>query len=242
MIRINKFLAQCNLGSRRGVENLIREGKVKVNGKVISDLSLQIDPEIDVVVVGHKKVEPVQDKVYLMLNKPKKYLVTASDDFDRKTVFQLVPDFGVHLFAVGRLDYMSEGLLLLTSDGEFADKIIHPRYKLPKLYKVVAKGSMTNEQIEKLRSGVVIDGKMTQKAIVHVKSKTSGKTVLRVTIFEGRKRQIRYMLKAVSSEVMELKRLQIGDIKLGNLSTGMWRNLKPGEVLSLLRQSGQRLK
>jgi len=242
MIRINKFLAQCNLGSRRGVESIIKDGKVKVNGKVVTDLSMQIDPDNDEVVVGRKKVALISDKIYIMLNKPKKYLVTASDDFDRKTVFHILPDFGVHLFAVGRLDYMSEGLLLLTSDGDFADRIIHPRYKLPKVYKVLAKGAVTDEQIEKLRNGVVIEGKMTQKAIVHVKSRSAGKTVIRITIFEGRKRQIRYMMKAVGSEVLELKRLQIGDVKLGSLTTGMWRVLKPSEITNMLRQSGQNRK
>ena len=132
---------------------------------------------------------------------------------------------------------MSEGLLLLTTDGDFANKIIHPRYKLPKLYKVKVKGVLEQDQIQKLRDGVMIEGKKTKPAFVKEKSKGENSSVLKITIFEGRKRQIRYMLKKVGSEVLELKRLQIGDVKLGTLPIGMWRVLKPNEVLTLIRLS-----
>ena len=235
MVRINKFLASCNLGSRRKVEEFILAGRVKVNGKIVTDLSFQVDQNIDNVEFDNKLLKLSKETIYLMLNKPVKYLVTAKDDFNRRTVFDILPDFKTHLFTVGRLDYMSDGLLLLTNDGDFADKIIHPRNKLPKVYKVTIKGKLDRSALDKLRSGVTIDGKKTKPAIVFVNSSNENKSVLKMTIFEGRKRQIRYMIKTVGSEVQELRRLQIGDVKLGSLPIGMWRILKPKEVESLLK-------
>ncbi len=242
MVRINKFLAQCNLGSRRSVEKLILEGKILINGKVETNLSLQIDPEIDVIKYENKEVTPPKENIYLMLNKPKKYLVSTKDDFDRRLIYDLLPDFGVNLFYIGRLDYMSEGLLLLTNDGDFAEKIIHPKYKLQKLYKVKIKGKISDDSIEKLRKGISLNGKITKPALVYVNGVKNNTTTLKITIFEGRKRQIRYMLKSVGSEVLELKRLQIGNVKLNKLPLGMWRMLKPSEVRSLLQASKHTMK
>ncbi|MCF7918610.1 MAG: rRNA pseudouridine synthase [Candidatus Cloacimonetes bacterium] len=234
MLRINKFLARCNLGSRRKVEEFILNGQISVNDEICRDLSRLIDPKMDEVAYNGKKINLLDDKIYLMLNKPKNYLVSSRDDFGRKLVYDLLPDFKTHLFAIGRLDYNSEGLLLFTNDGEFANQIIHPRYKLPKTYKVTVKGKISDEQVEKLRQGVEIESGKTQTALVFVKLRGENKTILKVTIFEGQKRQIRYMLKAVGSEVLELKRLQIGNLKLGKLPSGMWRLLKPSEVTELL--------
>ncbi|MCK5050415.1 MAG: rRNA pseudouridine synthase [Candidatus Cloacimonetes bacterium] len=237
MVRINKFLAQCNLGSRRSVEKLILDGKILVNGKVEMNLSMQIDPNTDVIKYEGKEIIPPKENIYLMLNKPKKYLVSKKDDFDRRLIYDLLPDFGTNLFYIGRLDYMSEGLLLLTNDGGFAEKIIHPKYKLQKLYKVKIKGKISDDNIEKLRKGIMLNGKITKPAIVFVNSVKNNTTTLKITIFEGRKRQIRYMLKSVGSEVLELKRLQIGNVKLNKLPLGMWRMLKPSEIISLLNTS-----
>jgi pseudouridine synthase len=232
-MRINQFLAKCNLGSRRAVESLILQKKIKVNGNIITDLSFQINLAVDAVTYNEKPLNLPQDRIYIMLNKPKNYLVSAKDEFGRKTVFDLLPDFKLHLFAVGRLDYQSEGLLLVTSDGYFAEQIMHPRYHLPKVYKVTVKGNIQKEQLEKLRSGMEIEGTKTKSALVYVKQRKGEKTVLRMTIFEGKKRQIRSMLKLVGSDVLELKRLQIGDVKLGKLPVGMWRLLRPSEVQTL---------
>ena len=237
MVRINKYLAQCNLGSRRSVEKLILDRKILVNDKVETSLSLQIDPDKDIIKFEGKQVNPVLENIYLMLNKPKKYLVSTKDDFDRKIIYDLLPDFGTNLFYIGRLDYMSEGLLLLTNDGDFAEKIIHPKYKLQKVYKVKIKGKIADEDIAKLRTGIILNGKKTKPAIVFVNSVKNNTTTLKITIFEGRKRQIRYMLKSVGSEVLELKRLQVGNVKLNKLPVGMWRMLKPSEVTSLLYSS-----
>lgn len=233
MVRLNKYLSQCRLGSRRAVEQYILQGCITINGEVITELSTSINPEVDEIRYNGKRIRPDEKKVYVMLNKPEKYLVSAKDEFGRKKALDLLPDFGVHLFSIGRLDYMSTGLLLFTNDGDFANSIIHPRYKLPKVYRVKAKGALTKYQIQHLRDGVEVDGKMTAPAKVYIKNKTSTTTSLRMTIYEGRKRQIRRMLKAVDSEVISLKRLQIGEVKLGTLPPGMWRMLKPSEVRSL---------
>jgi 23S rRNA pseudouridine2605 synthase len=215
---------------------------VLLSGIVVKELSTNIDPQKDEIRYNGTLIRPDEKKVYVMLHKPEKYLVSAKDEFGRKKALDLLPDFGVHLFSIGRLDYMSTGLLLFTNDGDFANSIIHPRYKLPKVYRVKAKGSLTKYQIQHLREGVDVDGKMTAPAKVFVKNKTSTTTDLRMTIFEGRKRQIRRMLKAVDSEVISLKRLQIGDVKLGTLPPGMWRVLKPSEVRSLMNYNRKEVK
>ena len=170
-IRINKYLAQCNVGSRREVERYIQDGLVKVNGEIVTSLSFKIDAENDEVRYKNEIVEIRQELLYLMLNKPQKYLVSRKDDFGRKTIYDLLPEFNTNLVYVGRLDYMTEGLLLMTNDGDFADKVIHPRYKLPKVYKAVVKGRIDENQVKQLRSGVMIEGRITSTAKVFVKKR-----------------------------------------------------------------------
>lgn len=236
-MRINKFLAACNLGSRRKVEELITSGLVKVNGKVCLDLAKSVNPKTDEVLFKNKTISLPEEHIYIMLNKPPGYLVSSSDAFDRKTVFDLVPNFNTHLFAVGRLDYRSEGLLILTNDGNFANAIIHPKHKLEKVYKVTVDAKIANIQLENLRKMREIEGKPILPAKIFVKSKKETESVLRVTINEGKKRQIRIMMKQVGLGVKQLKRLQIGSLKLGKLSVGMWRPLNNNEVKSLLHLS-----
>ncbi len=232
-MRINKFLAKADIASRRQAEELVIAGLVKKNGKTVTDLSEDVNVEEDIITVRNIQVTLQTEKIYIMMNKPKGYLVTARDDFNRKTVFELLPDFGGRIFSIGRLDYQSEGLLLLTNDGDFANRVIHPKFKLPKIYKVKCSGYLKEDQIAKLRNGVIFDGKKTMPAKVFVKARSATSTVLRMTIFEGRKRQIRRMLKCVGSEVSELKRLQIGKVSLNKLSVGMWRYLEPREIEAL---------
>jgi len=234
-MRINKFLAQCNLGSRRDVEKLILQGEIKVNDMICKELSAQIDPKKDKVEYQNKVLSFSSEHIYIMLNKPKGYLVSHKDDFERKTVYDLLPKFNAHLFAIGRLDYQTEGLLLLTTDGEFANKIIHPRYKLPKVYKVKAKGLISDTMLDRLRNGVKIQTGKTQPAKVYYKSRNNKETNLRITIKEGKKRQIRRMIEQVDSEVIDLKRIQIGSLKLDKLPIGMWRVLTTHEIKSLLK-------
>ncbi len=237
MIRINKFLAKCGLGSRRKVEEFVTNGEVTVNGNTIYDLSFKVDPVQDIVKYKGKLVKASNDVVYIMLNKPPNYVVTKSDEFNRKTVYDLLPEEARLLNPIGRLDKDSEGLLLLTNDGEFSNNIIHPRYKLPKAYLVKVKGSINDEKVNRLRSGIIIEDKITNPAKVFLLEKTDSDAYLKIIINEGRKRQIRLMLKAVECEVTELKRTQIGEVSLGNLPRGMWRYLLPKEVLSLITMS-----
>jgi 23S rRNA pseudouridine2605 synthase len=234
MVRINKFLAQCNLGSRRDVEEIIRNGLIEVNGEIVKDLSTIIDINNDTIKYNGKILKYLPHKIYIMLHKPEKYLVTKKDDFGRATVFDILPEFNTNLHYIGRLDYMSTGLLLLTNDGDFAQKVIHPRYKLPKVYKVTVKGFISKKKIDDLRAGIIIEGRKTFPAVVYIKSRNETKTVLKITIFEGRKRQIRKMIKSIGSEVLKLKRLQIGDLKLSKLPIGNWRYLTNKEIDSLL--------
>lgn len=234
-MRINRYLAQANLGSRRQVEELILAGKVTVNGKICKDLSTQIDVSTDTVMCNGKVVRSDQELMYIMLNKPLDYVVTRSDEYGRKTVYDLLPDFARALNPVGRLDKDSEGLLILTNDGSLANQITHPRYKLEKVYKVEVQGNLPKESVEKLRQGVEIEGVKTQSARVFIKSHIGDRFTLRITLREGKKRQIRYMIEAVGCKVLHLKRLQIGDISLEKLPVGMWRFLKPAEIISLKR-------
>lgn len=233
MVRINKYLAKCNLGSRRKVEKFITDGHISVNGKKMTNLAKQIDEKSDIVKFKGKTIKPIEEKVYIILNKPPKYIVSTKDEFGRKTIYDLLPKFKIKLFYVGRLDYMSEGLVLLTNDGSVANKIIHPRNKIPKTYKIKIKGHLDNNQIKQLRDGIVINNKKTLPAKVFVNKTDNNYSSLKIIIKEGRKRQIRRMIKAVGSEVLRLKRLQIGNVKLKKMPPGTWRYLKINEVKKL---------
>ena len=235
-MRINRYLAMCNLGSRREVEELIVKGKISVNGEPCQDLATDINIGVDEVTFENRVVTPVEEKIYLALNKPRGYLVTRSDEFDRQTVFDLLPKFEVNLFAVGRLDKDSEGLLLLTNDGDFAEKIMHPRYKLAKIYKVEVQGYLKKEDLQKLQNGILLEGEMTQPARIFIKKSDATSTILRFTIYEGKNRQIRKMLEVLGYQVIHLKRLQIAGIKLNDLPSGLFRPLKPREINSILNE------
>ena len=237
-MRINKFLAHAGLGSRRSCEQLVLESKIRVNGKIIKDLATNIDPQNDIVEYKNQKLRLSSNKIYLMLNKPVGYLVTAADPFERQTVFDLLPEFKEHIFPIGRLDKNSEGLLLLSNDGNFAQKITHPSKKLPKTYLVKAKGRIYFRQLRDLREGVQLEDGKTIPAKVFIKSfnKAQNMTKLRMIIYEGRNRQIRRMLKAVESSVIELKRVQIGEINIGKMPKGEWRYLKEKEVRSITKE------
>jgi len=265
MVRINKYLASCEIGSRRGVEELIKNGKVSVNNNIICDLSTNIDLEKDIVKVDGKVVKQNTQKTFIILNKPKGYMVTRKDEFNRKTIYSLLPDFAFNLHPIGRLDYDSEGLLILTNDGDLTNKLIHPTAKIEKTYKVIVSGKITMEDIERLRGGVEIDlspridnkvAKPTIKrniptpqtpklyktntAKVFLNSASDEKSEVKITITEGKNRQIRKMVEALGHEIISLKRLQIGDIKLEKLPVGMWRFLKDNEILHLLKTKDKR--
>ena len=231
-IRLQKHLSACGIASRRKAEELIESGKVRVNGR-IATLGDKVDPKRDKVTVRGKNVVAVTEKVYIMVNKPRGYVTTMSDEYDRKCVNDLVKDVGVKVFPVGRLDRDSEGLLLMTNDGELANSITHPSRHVNKTYRVTVGGTVTDEQIEKLTTGIMLDGRKTQPCDVFVVERKPDRTMLNFIIHEGRNRQIRRMCEVVGLDVLRLKRLEIAGVKLGGLKLGAWRNLNERELVRL---------
>ncbi|MBR5246633.1 MAG: rRNA pseudouridine synthase [Clostridia bacterium] len=232
-IRLQKYLSECGVASRRKAEEMIAAGKVKVNGRPAT-IGDKINPKQDTIVVAGKKIKKTSKKnTYIMLHKPRGFITTLSDEMGRKCVAQLIEDVGTRVYPVGRLDRDSEGLLLLTDDGEFANAMTHPTKHVPKTYRVTIRPSITEEQITALTTGIEIDGRMTMPSEVRVIEKKEGRVVLEIIIYEGRNRQIRKMCDALGLEVARLKRTQIGSVKLGMLKQGDWRNLTDEEVHKL---------
>lgn len=231
-IRLQKHLSTCGIASRRKAEELIEQGKVKVNGR-IATLGDKVDPKRDKVTVRGKTVVAVNEKVYIMLNKPRGYVTTMKDEYDRKCVNDLVKDVGVKVFPVGRLDRDSEGLLIMTNDGELANSITHPSKHVNKTYRVTVGGAVNDEQIAKLSDGILLDGRKTQPCDVFVVERKPDRTMLNFIIHEGRNRQIRRMCEVVGLEVLRLKRLEIAGVKLGGLKLGSWRPLNEREMVRL---------
>ena len=229
--RLQKFLSECSVASRRKSEELIREGKVRVNGK-IAQIGEKVDPKKETDTVSGNKVVVVKQKSYIMLNKPRGYVTTMSDELGRKCVAELVADVGAQVYPVGRLDKDSEGLLLLTNDGEFANAVMHPRKHIPKTYRVTVRSNINDAQVEKLENGIDIegDGRDTLPASVRIIEKSAERSVFEITIYEGRNRQIRKMCEQVSLDVIRLKRNSVGSVKLGMLKVGKWRELTEDEV------------
>lgn len=231
-IRLQKHLSECGVASRRKAEELISGGKVKVNGHIAS-LGDKVDPKRDKVTVRGKNVVCVNEKVYIMLHKPRGFVTTMHDEKDRRCVSELVADVGVKVFPVGRLDRNSEGLLIMTNDGEFANNLTHPSKQVKKTYRVTVKGEVTDEKLIKLREGIVLDGRKTLPCDCFVAEIKSDRTVLIFIISEGRNRQIRRMCEAVDIDVIRLKRTEISGVKLGMLPQGKWRPLNEKEMRRL---------
>ena len=231
-MRINKFLASCGVASRRGADELIKDGVVKINGRVCSAGD---DVEsTDSVTVNGKLVNSVKKFDYYIMNKPKGYVCTVKDDKGRKTVMDLLPPSAKRLFPVGRLDYDTEGLLILTNDGELTFKLTHPKNEVPKTYLVNTEKPVSDVDLIKLRSGVIVDGVRTKKCNVRLVENTKTGSKLHITITEGRNRQVRKMFEAVNNCVDFLKRIKIGDLALTGLNRGEVRQLNAREVDYLL--------
>lgn len=227
-MRINKFLADAGVASRRAAETLIKEGRVKINGAAVNNLATDVK-DGDTVTFDKKPVKTKNKLYYIMLHKPKGYVTTVSDELGRKTVMDLI-DIKARLFPVGRLDYDTEGLLILTNDGNLTNLLTHPKHKVPKTYVARVSGMVKEDELEKLRGGVVIDGKKTQPALVKVLEGDVHTTKLEITITEGKNHQIKKMLEVVGKPVEFLKRTAVGEIRLGGLTRGTYRDLNAKEL------------
>lgn len=238
-IRLQKFLSEAGIASRRAAEELILSGRVKVNGKP-AKLGDKVDPYRDKVMFAGKRVLNTSKKMYIMLNKPRGYVTTLKDEQGRKCVAELVEDAGERLYPVGRLDRDSEGLLLMTNDGEFANSLTHPSKHVNKSYRVTVRENVTGDMLDTLCTGVSLDGKMTLPADVHVIDKGENRTVLHFVITEGRNRQIRRMCESVGLTVIRLKRVEIAGVRLGMLPVGKWRELNEREMKYLTNVSSNK--
>jgi 23S rRNA pseudouridine2605 synthase len=233
-MRLNKYISHTGLTSRRKADELIFEGKVSVNGKVVMEPGFQVNLSNDQVEVDHKTVALESENVYIMLNKPIRYITSVKDQFDRPSVLDLVK-VPQRVYPVGRLDYDSQGLLLLTNDGEMTYALTHPKHDIEKTYHVKVKGTVEDSVIDKLTKGIYIDSQRTKPCRIKRIDETHQKTELQVTISEGRNRQIRKMFEHFHLRVTFLQRITIGNLHLGELGIGQWRYLTEEEVQNLRR-------
>lgn len=237
--RIQKIIADAGYCSRRKAEELISKGKVTLNGRPVK-LGDKAGSKDIIAVDGERIYIPrKKNKIYIMMNKPRGYVTTVSDELERKCVMDLFEGLEERVYPIGRLDRNSEGLLLFTNDGEFANNIMHPSRHISKTYRVTVRPDISDEQLVKLSEGVEIDGKKTLPANVVVKDKQAGRVVLLITIKEGRNRQIRKMCEAVGLEVARLRRISIGPLKLGMLKPGAYRELTADELRAIRNAIGK---
>lgn len=239
-IRLQKYLSMCAVASRRKAEELIAQGKVKVNGKV-AQIGDKISPKHDIVTVSGRKIVGSRKHYYIMLHKPRGYITTMDDEMGRKCVAELVRDVGARVYPVGRLDKDSEGLLLMTNDGEFANHMTHPSKHIPKTYRVTVRPDVTEDMLTAFATGMEIDGRITAPADAHIIEKQDNRVVMEIVLYEGRNRQIRKMCESLGLEVARLKRTSMGSLKLGMLPPGKWRELKEDEVHKLMVSSGMKV-
>lgn len=235
-MRLEKYIATSGIGSRRAVKKSIQAGLVTVNGEPVLVPGHPINVGIDAVAFEGKQVEPLAERIYLMLNKPAGYLTTRRDERRRPTVMDLVADLPDTIYPVGRLDLETEGLLLFTNDGDFAYRLLHPSHEVKKIYLVWVKGVPSDDAVQRLRQGVTIPSGTTAPAKVKLLrvSKDGATTKFEIVIHEGKKRQVRLMFKAVGHPVIRLKRIQIGNLRLGNLPSGAYRFLTSKEISELM--------
>ncbi len=230
--RLQKFLSRAGVASRRQAEDLIREGKVTVNGRVVTELGVKIDPDRDRVQVEGRRVGQPPPPVTLMLHKPYGCVSTTRDPQGRRTVLDLVPREYGRLYPVGRLDYDATGLMLLTNDGELAQRLTHPRYQVPRTYRVTVDGEVDDQAIERLAGGIELDGRPVSTQVKMVK-KGGGRSILEITVWEGRYHLIKRLLEDVGYPVLKLKRLAFGPLRLGRLPRGACRPLTRQEEVNL---------
>lgn len=236
-IRLDKFLANNGYASRRGIKDLLKYQEVSVNGEKVREPGTRINGEKDVVKINGKTIKTAKF-VYYLLNKPKGIISTSSDEFNRENVTDMVPNT-FRVYPVGRLDKDTHGLILLTNDGELTHKLTHPKYHVPKKYRLEIKGNVSDGKIEKLENGVILSDGITLPANVKKIKLTETSTILEMEIFEGRYRQIRRMCEAIFLPLLDLKRIQFGSIKIGELKEGKYRNLNENEIKSLIKATSK---
>ena len=233
MMRLQKYLALCGVASRRNAEKIISDGRVTVNGLVISEMGFQVNEESDKVELDSVPLFIQEEKHYIAYNKPLGEITTVSDPEGRTTVMDKFRDYPVRLYPVGRLDYDSEGLLLLTNDGDMMNHVLHPSREVKKVYLTKVSNQVTDDEMAMLKRGVFIDGKITSPASVRLIRRETFDTVLLISIHEGRNRQVRKMVNAVGHKVISLKRVEFGPVSLGDLPSGQWRKLTDREIQKL---------
>ena len=235
--RIQKYISECGETSRRKAEELIAQGRVTVNG-VKARIGQGIMVGRDRVALDGRMLSRPRTHTYIALNKPRGYVTTMDDEYGRRCVTELVEGVGERVYPVGRLDMGSEGLLLLTDDGVFANAMMHPKHHVPKIYRVSVRPGITGQQVKRIENGIEIDGRSTAPALVKVVSHEAERSVIEITLFEGRNREIRRMCSELDLKVGRLSRIAIGNLRLGGLRSGQWRELEPREISSLMRLSG----
>lgn len=235
-IRLQKYLAESGVASRRKAEQLILQGRVCIDGQVVREMGRKVTGG-EVIEVDGKPVALEEKKVYVLLNKPVGYITTASDQFGRKTVLDLVAGIPERVYPVGRLDYDTSGLLLLTNDGDFTYRLTHPRHEVEKTYVAEVTGIPALEDLRRFEKGLAIDDYVTAPAKIRIIKKNAGKAELEIRIHEGKNRQVRRMCEAIGHPVLKLKRVAIGSMELGGLAEGQWRYLDKMEMESLHRES-----
>jgi pseudouridine synthase len=232
-MRLQKYMAKCGVASRRKAEEMIEAGLVKVNGRIVEELGFKVDPDRDIVKVNNKVIRLEEKMVYIMLNKPVGYVTSLKDDKGRRVVTDLIEGVKERIYPVGRLDIDTSGLLILTNDGDLANKLMHPRNEILKKYIAVVEGTPNRAELESFRNGLVIDGRKTAKAYIKVLKRFESDSILDIRIHEGRNRQVKKMCEAINHPVKKLKRVAIGELQLGGLDIGNWRYLDDEELLYL---------
>ncbi|MFZ5989759.1 MAG: pseudouridine synthase [Bacillota bacterium] len=232
-VRLQKYLADSGVASRRKAEEIISQGRVKVNGTITTEMGIKVS-EKDKVEVDGRILKREERKVYIALNKPVGYITTSKDQFGRPTVLDLVHDIKERIFPVGRLDYDTSGLIILTNDGDFTYRLTHPKHEINKVYVATVSGVLTKEEIAAFEKGLRIENYTTSPAKLQVLETNIKTSTVRITIHEGKNRQVRKMCEAIGHPVLRLKRISIGEVSLGSLGEGKWRNLSKSEIKSLL--------
>ncbi|HCB93710.1 MAG TPA: pseudouridine synthase [Selenomonas sp.] len=238
--RLQKIISTAGIASRRAAEKMILEGRVTLDGVVVKELGTKCEASEHTICVDGKRLESVDEKIYLLLNKPRGYLSTAKDDRGRKTVLELMPEISQRVYPVGRLDYQTEGALLITNDGALMHGLLHPAFEVEKTYKAAIWGRLTDMDVNLLRTGIKLEEGMTAPAKVEVLSQNGMEAKLEITIHEGRNRQVRRMLAAVECDVKSLERIRFAGLSLKGLARGKYRRLTEEEIAHLYRLAGKR--